>query len=79
MTTVNVGDIVTWRSGKSRLGIKSKPLGIANCTVIDIGETATREPAAMLRLPKMFDEVLAKQGLRPDWGVAALVADLEKD
>lgn len=75
------GDIVTWRQGKSRMGIKSKgmPLGIAGCKVLDIGETATREPAAMLRLPAMFDDAIKDQGLNPAWGVAALVAELEKD
>jgi hypothetical protein len=74
---IKTGDIVTWRQGKSRLGIKAMPLGIANCKVLDVGETATGAAAAMLRLPPMFDGVLEEQGLNPELGVACLVDDLE--
>lgn len=75
---IAVGDTVTWRQGKSKAK-RNMPLGIAGCRVIDLGEDAARRPAAMLRLPAMFDDAVRDQGLNPDWGVAALVADLEKN
>jgi hypothetical protein len=79
---IAVGDTVTWRSGKKALemaGKKHEPLGIAGCTIIDLGKTATDEPAAMLKLPPVFDDAVRGQGLDPRYGVAVLCADLEKD
>ncbi len=67
--TIKKGDMVIWRQGKSRVGRRHMPLGIANCEVLDFGETAEGEPAVALRLPPIFN---SEQ-------VNALVSDLEKD
>lgn len=70
--TIKVGDVVTWRSGKSsrKPGSRGEPIGIANCRVLELGEAeGTGAPAAKLKLPAVMggDEV------------GALVADLEQD
>lgn len=43
---VKVGDVVTWR-GKAKSD-KYEPLGVANCKVLEIGETSDGEPAALI-------------------------------
>lgn len=68
---ISVGDIVTWRHGKS----KSKgnmPLGIEGCEVLELGEAEDGQPAAKLKLPPFF-------GNLPDDACNGYVADLEKD
>jgi hypothetical protein len=57
MTEIKVGDIVTWRSGKS----KTKgfmPMGISGCKVIGFGEAENGKPAATLDTGR-FGEVNA--------------------
>jgi hypothetical protein len=48
--TIKVGDIVTWRSGKSKSD-KTLPMGIAGCRVLGFGVAENGEQAAMLKLP----------------------------
>ncbi len=69
--TINVGDVVTWRHGKSKAKA-NMPLGIAGCEVLEIGATEDGTPAAKLKLPPFFD------GLAPD-ACNGYVADLEKE
>jgi hypothetical protein len=67
--SIKVGDRVVWREGKSKPGRKGLPMGIANCHVLEIGETADGTPAARISLPMRL----------PDWPDATnvLLADLE--
>jgi hypothetical protein len=65
---IEVGDIVTWRSGKSKAK-KNVPLGVAGCKVLELGSTERGEPAAVLKLPPFFGVDTAN----------GYVADLEKD
>jgi hypothetical protein len=59
MSKVQVGDLVTWRKA-GRPGFE--PLGIANCKVIELGESEGGEPAALI-------EAMGQQ-------VGALIRDL---
>lgn len=68
---IAVGDVVIWRSGKSK-SKKVLPLGIANCTVIQLGEGPSGEPCAQLELPEGVHRMNFGE---PVW---SLVADLEK-
>lgn len=63
--TIMIGDRVTWRSGKST-STKNKPLGIANCIVLEFGKTDDGKEAVRMRLPPPFDQE-----------ACGLVADLE--
>ena len=68
---MKVGDVVTWRSGKSKAkGIM--PLGIAGCEVLEISVAEDGQPAARLKLPPFF------AALHPD-ACNAYVADLETE
>jgi hypothetical protein len=67
-----VGDIVIWRSGKS----KSKdvlPIGIEGCEIIEIGVARDGRPAARLKLPEFFAGLVKNN---PDT-CNAYLADLE--
>lgn len=63
--TIKIGDIVTWRSGKS-ITQSHMPIGIGGCTVLALGTTGAGEAAAKIRLPTIFNEEMN-----------VLVADLE--
>lgn len=67
--TIKVGDIVIWRSGKSK-NKTCLPLGIEGCEVLEIGTSTDDKPAARLKLPSFFD------GLPSD-ACNAYIADLE--
>jgi len=59
LKTIRVGDIVTWRQGKSASmkrpeGQRHMPLGIAGCEVLAFGEDENGEPAAKIKLPSVF-------------------------
>ena len=70
MDAIKIGDKVTWRAGgKSTSGARSLRIGIANCKVLEIGESEKGEPAAMLQLP-------AQMGSQT---VGALMADIYVD
>jgi hypothetical protein len=70
---IRVGDTVTWRSGKSaNKGIA--PIGIANCRVVELSETATGQPAAIIKLPAAMIQGIGRVDM-----VSALIADLEND
>lgn len=58
MTTIKVGDTVTWRHGKSK-SKRNLPLGIAGCKVLEIGVGEDGEPAAKLKLPPFFGSLTA--------------------
>lgn len=75
--TIQVGDIVTWRHGKSQAerrepGRRHMPLGIAGCEVLVLGLAQDGRPAAALKLPPFF-------GGLSDEACNGYVADLEKD
>lgn len=65
--SIAVGSVVTWRSGKSRVGRTGMPIGIANCRVLQLGESDDGDPAARIKLPPVFHGEV----------VGALIADLE--
>jgi hypothetical protein len=67
---IKVGDKVVWRSGMATNKPSIKPMGIANCEVIELGKTADGLPAAKLKLPP---------GPWPVETVNALVDDLETE
>lgn len=67
--TIKVGDMVTWRHGKSRAK-GNMPLGIQGCEVLEIGVAEDGETAARLKLPPFFG------GLSPD-ACNGYVADME--
>lgn len=72
--TIQVGDIVTWRHGKSKSKSKSKttlPIGIVGCEVLELGTSEDGIPVARLKLPPFF-------GGLPDDACNGYVADLEK-
>lgn len=71
---IEVGDKVTWRHGKSKGG-RNLPIGIAGCTVLELGEAEDGQPAAKLELPPFFGD-FAKHN--PD-ACNGYVADLEKE
>lgn len=50
---VQIGDIVTWRHGKSKTST-GLPLGIVGCEVLEIGVAEDGKPAARLKLPPFF-------------------------
>lgn len=80
---INVGDVVTWRSGKSKTKV-GLPIGIANCKVVELGHAPGGEPAAMIQLPQVLlggsvmASKLERDGLDLSQPVGVLIADLEK-
>jgi hypothetical protein len=68
---IKVGDIVTWRHGRSNPKITARvwPMGVANCEVLGFEETPEGRKSAVIKLPP---------GL-PLGRLKVLVADLEPD
>jgi hypothetical protein len=54
---IAVGAKVTWRHGKSKAK-GNMPLGIANCEVLELGTAEDGQPAARLRLPPFFGDLI---------------------
>ena len=63
---IKVGSTVTWRHGSSKTRKdRAKPMGVANCTVIELAGAG--DGRARIRLPPNFDSQEVK----------VLLADLE--
>lgn len=77
---INPGDLVTWRSGKSKVK-DIVPIGIVGCRVVQLGEGPSGEPCAQLTLPERMQRSphLCNLGIDPLEPVWTLLADLEKD
>lgn len=66
---IKIGAKVIWRQGKS----KSKdvlPLGIANCTVVDVGTGPSGERCVKIELPAPFADKLPTGLENPFWVIA---------
>lgn len=48
--TFKVGDIVTWRSGRSK-SKETLPMAVAGCRIMAFGTAENGEPAATLQIP----------------------------
>lgn len=46
--TIKPGDVVTWRSA-AKPGSRNVPLGVANCRVLELGESEDGRPAAKIK------------------------------
>jgi hypothetical protein len=79
---IKVGDTVLWRPGKSRRRT-GLPIGIANCKVVKLGETASGVEAALIKLPEVLlrgsvvGSKLENDGLDLSQPVCVVVDDLE--
>ena len=67
MSDFQVGDVVTWRDGKSRCKPDFMPLGIAGCRVMQLGILRDEQPAAVIGFSWGGDYITTP----------ALIADLE--
>lgn len=65
---IEIGDIVTWRSGKSKAR-KTLPIGVGGCEVVGFSTSGDGRPTALVKLPAF---------MRQDVPVAVYVDDLEK-